>query len=188
MTQIMFETFEVLSTHLANRGVLSLYATGKQTGLLFHCGATVTYLAAIYEGYIMNNAQFTVDAGGTTITRYLQELLNKKTGYSLGYSFVSTAEMEIVREIKEKMCYATMGFDSAMQKCGWTREYQGTNWNGLTDINSIVSYNSYKTDNIDAVLGNEMEANYELPDGHVITIGAERFRCAEVIFKTIFIG
>eukprot|EP01084_Bolivina_argentea_P061301 112029_1 len=28
MTQIMFETFEVLSTHLANRGVLSLYATG----------------------------------------------------------------------------------------------------------------------------------------------------------------
>lgn len=28
-----------------------------------------------------------------------------------------------------------------------------------------------------------IEKNYELPDGEVITIGAERFRCAEVMFR-----
>merc|ERR1711871_771963 len=34
----------------------------------------------------------------------------------------------------------------------------------------------------------EVEKNYELPDGQVITIGNERFRCPEVLFKPSFIG
>ncbi|KAI3800011.1 hypothetical protein L1987_35317 [Smallanthus sonchifolius] len=33
-----------------------------------------------------------------------------------------------------------------------------------------------------------VEKNYELPDGEVITIGAERFRCAEVLFRPSLIG
>ncbi len=34
----------------------------------------------------------------------------------------------------------------------------------------------------------ELEKNYELPDGQVITVGMERFRCAEVLFKPALIG
>ncbi len=34
----------------------------------------------------------------------------------------------------------------------------------------------------------DIEKNYELPDGQVIAVGAERFRCAEVLFQTTFIG
>ncbi|GAA0163647.1 actin and actin related protein [Lithospermum erythrorhizon] len=34
----------------------------------------------------------------------------------------------------------------------------------------------------------EFEKNYELPDGQVITIGSERFRCAEVLFQPSIIG
>ncbi|KAE8722333.1 Actin-2 [Hibiscus syriacus] len=33
-----------------------------------------------------------------------------------------------------------------------------------------------------------VEKNYELPDGQVITIGAERFRCPEVLFQPSLIG
>ena len=34
----------------------------------------------------------------------------------------------------------------------------------------------------------EIEKNYELPDGHVITVMEERFRCPEVLFNPSLIG
>ena len=33
-----------------------------------------------------------------------------------------------------------------------------------------------------------LEKSYELPDGNVIVLGAERFRAAEVLFQPSFIG
>merc|ERR1712224_188329 len=32
------------------------------------------------------------------------------------------------------------------------------------------------------------EKTYELPDGNIITVGSERFRCPEVLFQPSFIG
>jgi actin-related protein len=36
--------------------------------------------------------------------------------------------------------------------------------------------------------GNQNDKVYELPDGQTVTIGSQRFRCAEALFKPMMIG
>ena len=47
---------------------------------------------------------------------------------------------------------------------------------------------NYEEELIKATTSSDIEKNYELPDGTMITVGAERFRCAEVLFQPNLIG
>ena len=150
MIQIMFETFNVPSFYVAIQAVLSLYSSGRTTGIVFDAGDGVSHTVPIYECYSLPHAIKRLNLAGRDLTQWMIKLLTER-----GYQFVSSSEKEIVKDIKEKLCYVALDFDAELDK---------------------------------AATSSEINTTYELPDGNVITLGNERFRCPEMLFKPYFDG
>ncbi|XP_062148660.1 actin-100-like [Alnus glutinosa] len=151
MVEIMFEGFEIPATYIAIQAVLSLYASGRTTGIVMDSGEGVTHVVPIYEGYALPHAAQRLDLAGKDLTDYLTKILTEE-----GYIFTTSAEREIVKDIKERLSYVAMDFEKEL---GVSRPECS-----------------------------ELDKQYEFPDGEVITIGAGRFKCPEVLFDPRMVG
>lgn len=151
MAQIMFETFNVPAFYRASTAVLSMMASGRDTGICVEAGSSDIKIVPIVDRHpLMHAAILSPNMGGGAATDYLMKILTER-----GYTFTTTAEQEIVRDIKEKLGYVALDYDQEM---------------------SIARSSS------------SVEKDYELPDGQVITLSNERFRCPEMFFQPAMIG
>ncbi|KAJ3681490.1 hypothetical protein LUZ60_015979 [Juncus effusus] len=145
MTEVMFESFKFQAMYVAVQSVLSLFASGRTTGLVLDSGDGVTYTVPVYEGCYLPHAIPRYDLAGRDLTDYLMNILNAR-----GYAFTTATDREIAGDIKEKLAYVALDFEREI---------------GTAKNDSSV------------------EKTYELPDGKIIMISDERFRCTEVLFQ-----
>lgn len=109
MTQIVFESLNAPALYVGNTAVLSLFAVGRETGVVLESGDGITNAVPVYCGHALPHATLWSSIGGRDLTAQLMKLLGER-----GYSFTTMAEREIVRDMKETMCYVAQDFEREM--------------------------------------------------------------------------
>ncbi|MBN3285571.1 ACT protein, partial [Polyodon spathula] len=110
MVEILFETFHVPLAYVALQAVLALLATGRSTGVVFDSGDGLGHSVPVYEGYGLPHAIQRFHMAGQDVTQQLKKLLQER-----GFSFRTSAELEIVREVKEKCCYVSQDYEAELR-------------------------------------------------------------------------
>jgi centractin len=164
MAQLFFETFAAPALFFAPPAVLSLYASGRTTGVVLDVGEGLTHCIPVYEGYALPHSISRSDIAGRDVTRHLQLLLRKSS-----LAFTTTAESDFVKKMKEDLCFVA-------PKSGTTTAAMTTD----TTKDPVESATS--------VQDSSTNTPYQLPDGHVVHISSERFQAPEILFNPMLIG
>lgn len=192
--EVFFEAFNVPSLFVSPQAVLSLYASGRTTGVVLDVGDGVCHVVPVYESFTLPHAITRMDIAGRDVTNHLQLLLRRA-----GHHFQTSAEREIVREIKEKLCY--VAFNPA-------KEEQLEAEKAALAAKDVLA----KDKAVGAAPADDSSAYY-LPDGTLLNvrlpsisaamafcsslltvvcstqqIGPEKFRAPEILFRPELIG
>lgn len=165
MTQIMFESFSIPAFYVNIQAVLSLYASGRTSGIVIDSGDGVTHTVPIYEGYSLPHAVNRIDLAGRDLTAWMAKLLMQR-----GYSFTTSAELEIVRDIKQNLCYVAEDYEKEMTNAdnnsALEKEYELPDGQVITVAQERFQCPEalFKPD----MLGNEMDGMHQTAYGSIM--------------------
>jgi len=163
--------------YVGMQAILAMYAHHVFTGVVLDIGDGATHIVPIFEGYALPHAIKRLDIGGADLTEFLGRLLTERDD-NKGRRFVSTAEKEILRRIKESEAHCAPNEDAwlALSKAPYDRA-------GKENCHDDGG-------EADPKICNELndKVNYVLPDGEKIWFADQKWRLLEPIWDPMLIG
>ena len=176
ISEIFFETYRSPALFFSPPAVLSLYASGRTTGVVLDVGEGTSHVIPVYEGYALKHSIARTDVAGRDVTNELQLLLRKNSGLV----FTTTAEKDLIKTMKQEICYVGTANTTSTTTSTTTA---GTN-PGLSSSTTAPSSSSSSTNPNNAA----EKVTYQLPDGQAVSISSERHMAPEVLFNPSLIG
>lgn len=107
------------------QALLSLYANGRDTGLVLDVGDGVAHTVPVYDGFMLPHAIEVMhplrapltlccqrqNLAGRSVTRWVAVLLEE-----CGVALTTTADLQVAQEVKEQLCYVAADFRAEMAK------------------------------------------------------------------------
>mmetsp|Transcript_12522 Transcript_12522/g.30824 ORF Transcript_12522/g.30824 Transcript_12522/m.30824 type:complete len:401 (-) Transcript_12522:237-1439(-) len=109
MLEFMLEKYQFKGASVSMQAMLVLYAQGLLTGVVLDSGDGVSHCVPVWEGLLVPRWIKRLDVAGRNVTERLIKLLQAR-----GHNFHRSADMDTVRQIKERFCY--VGYDLKVEK------------------------------------------------------------------------
>nr|AAD24476.1 actin [Sterkiella nova] len=103
--QMMFETFNVPSLYMAISAALQLHSIGKTTGIVCDIGDSATHAVPVKDGFVIPDTSSRIQLAGKDLTSFMAKVLRER-----GYNFTSSDELQIVSDMKEKICFVALDY------------------------------------------------------------------------------
>ncbi|CAI9753581.1 unnamed protein product [Fraxinus pennsylvanica] len=170
--EIMFEKYQVPALFLAKNAVLTSFASGRATSLIVDSGGGSTTVAAVHDGYVLQKAVATSPIGGEFLTDCLLKSLEQK-GISIKprYAF----KRKDIRPGEFQTVHLDFPNTTESYKLYSQRVI-------VSDIKECVC-RAPDTPYDESSYSNIPMTSYELPDGQMIEIGADRFKIPDILFN-----
>ena len=179
--QHLFESTSTPAIFSVKSAVLAAFASAKATAIVVDCGGGGTTVTAVHDGYCLTQSIMRSPLGGDMMTSCMGRALEKEN-----------VKVRPIYEFKKKLATADQGHGATV---GDT-EFQVID---LDFPKTTESYRRYCVSNIvrdckesilrvsevaydEGLNANVPTMSYELPDGHVVEIGPERFRIPESMY------
>lgn len=115
MTQIMFEKFSVKGFYIQTQAVLSLFASGRTTGIVVESGHDISHTVPVFEGYAIRHSILGMRLGGRALTEYYTKHLTAANDFP----FEKNNKMSVIEKLKEASTLVTTTYyDRAMREGG----------------------------------------------------------------------
>jgi actin-related protein len=150
--QIMFETFSVPAMGGVIAPALSLYASGRGSGLVVEIGDGVTQIVPIYESRIIDEAIIRTDVAGEAMTNYMAKLMSERSPRAAS---LTSSDMFNIDKMKRECCYVAADYEAEMN---------------------------------DYLCTSAKDMEFPFPDGTSHSLGNERIRVGEMMFKPKLAG
>ncbi|XP_074372852.1 actin-related protein 4-like isoform X1 [Apium graveolens] len=170
--ELMFEKYNVPAIFLAKNAVLTSFASGRATSLVVDSGGGSTTIAPVHDGYVLQKAVISSPIGGEFLTDCLiksleSKGLNIKPRYAFKRKEIRPGEFQTVdinfpQTTESYRLYSQRIIASDIKECvcrAPDTPYDETSYSNIP------------------------MTPYELPDGQVIEIGADRFKIPDVLFN-----
>lgn len=189
-----FDVFGAPAAYVAVQPVLAAFASGRTTALVVDLGASVSHVVPIWEGFVLPHAIRRLGIAGAQLTEYLARLLTEK-----GHYFNTADELELVSRIKCEHAYVALDPDAEWLRFGAEpvvrahksreEEEDGGTGEGAARAGAASRAAASAAEAGPAAADAPPAlVDYELPDGQLLPLTSERFRCMEALFAPSLVG
>lgn len=166
--RFFYEQLQVPALQFAIPSILSLYNSGRTTGVSVELGDELSCVLPVYEGFAMSCAYMALPLGGRDIVSLFARLVAERGGRGLS--------AEDSAYLVKKASYA-----AAARPSGCVQAHELPGDVGTSCPSRCAQGPAIVADHGDDADGGAWEET--LPDGTAVVLGGERHECVEILFR-----